>query len=992
MNEARRRKAEKLFQRVVDLPPDRRTSYLQECDLEADVCADVEALLVNSEDNRFASLRTVELLDEEDAELIGKHIGPYKLVELIGEGGFGVVYAAEQEEPVRRRVALKIIRLGMDTRHVVARFEAERQALALMEHPSIATVFDGGATDAGRPYFVMELVRGIPITEYCDANRVSTRQRLELFVQVCRAVQHAHQKGIIHRDIKPSNVLVTLHDGALLPKIIDFGIAKAMNEPLTDKTLFTNLRQFMGTPEYVSPEQSEMCGLDIDTRSDIYSLGVLVYELLTGTTPFNSKTSCKAGQSDILRAIREQSPLTPSRRLSTMGADLARVASCRQADPRNLSRLVHGDLDWIVMKALEKDRTRRYESAAALALDVERHLNNEPVSAGPPSALYRLGKMVSRHKAACGFLAAILALIIWFGVWMSLVCARAEQARSVAEANLLRAHEAETWAKAEVDFMHELLASVDPDRALGREVTVRYVLDEASKRIDEGWLEEHPAVKAAIQLTIGRTYYSLGLFSPAERHIRAAEEAYKVTLGPEHPDTLRSGCELARAFDALGRRSDAETLLRSVLERQKRVLGDEHADTLDSMDALGGILCWVPGGRREAKQLRHDALEIRIRVLGEEHLDTVRSVFALGSLHMLEDELPEAETLLRRSLEARRRLLGDEHPHTAKVSHNLGMVFERRGNYADAEGLYREALKVNRHVLGANHPHTRIALQNLIRVLHAQGKSEEVRTYAIQHVENLRQLVERPDAHPDLLHAYAWMMLTCEVFELRDPDAALDAAKRAVELTEGKGPYMLNVLARAYEMTGDIDKAVEVQRRAVALGTPPEVGDLSVFEFPLIEYLWKSGDPAGAADYYRDRLCEHLGVEEVDEHVIADSLYSDAQEHIDARDYSEAVVLLRMCLTLRVRNLPDDHVLIGETESLLGSALLGNASWLRDPEEFDDAERVLLSAYRNVTSVADVDPLDVRQTIERIIAVYQARDDAEVAAKWRAKLSLDDGM
>jgi serine/threonine protein kinase/tetratricopeptide (TPR) repeat protein len=344
-------------------------------------------------------------------------LGRYKLLQQIGEGGCGVVYMAEQEEPVRRRVALKVIKLGMDTKSVIARFEAERQALAIMDHPNIARVLDAGATEAGRPFFVMELVRGIKITEYCDQNKLSTEDRLNLFTQVCRAIQHAHQKGIIHRDIKPSNILVTLHDGIPVPKVIDFGIAKATQGRLTDQTLFTAFEQFIGTPAYMSPEQAEMSGLDVDTRSDIYALGVLLYELLTGKTPFDTKELLASGLDKLRHAIREEEPERPSTRLRTMlQEDLTTTASCRKTDPPKLIHLVRGDLDWIVMKTLEKDRTRRYETANGLAMDVERHLNNEPVLARPPSNLYRLQKLVRRHKAAvAGISAVCLALLIGLG-------------------------------------------------------------------------------------------------------------------------------------------------------------------------------------------------------------------------------------------------------------------------------------------------------------------------------------------------------------------------------------------------------------------------------------------------------------------------------------------------------------------------------------------------------------------------------------------------
>jgi serine/threonine protein kinase len=358
------------------------------------------------------------------AEGLGTRIGNYKLLQKIGEGGCGGVYMAEQEKPIRRRVALKIIKLGMDTKSVIARFEAERQALAMMDHPNIARVLDAGATETGRPFFVMELVRGIKVTDFCDENHLNTRQRLNLFIQICTAIQHAHQKGIIHRDIKPSNILVTLHDGVPVPKVIDFGIAKAIEVRLTDKTLFTAYEQMIGTPAYMSPEQAEMSGLDVDTRSDIYSLGVLLYELLTGRPPFDPKKLVQDGLDEMRRTLREREPQRPSTMVTTLqGEELTAVTEQHDAELPKLISILRGDLDWIVMKSLEKDRKRRYETANGLAMDIERYLNNEPVVARPPSRLYRFEKLVRRNRvvfAAAAAVAAALCIGLGVSTWLFL--------------------------------------------------------------------------------------------------------------------------------------------------------------------------------------------------------------------------------------------------------------------------------------------------------------------------------------------------------------------------------------------------------------------------------------------------------------------------------------------------------------------------------------------------------------------------------------------
>ncbi len=400
--------------------PHERAAYLgAACGDDADLRRQVEKMLAAQSEAASFLERPASALGALPQELVGEElgaiVGAYKLLEQIGEGGFGIVFMAEQLQPVRRRVALKILKPGMDTRQVVARFEAERQALALMDHPNIAQVFDGGATCSGRPYFVMELVKGAPIIEFCDHHQLTARQRLELFLSVCQAVQHAHQKGIIHRDLKPANVLVALHDTTPVVKVIDFGVAKALGQELTDKTLFTGFAQMIGTPMYMSPEQAGQSSLDVDTRSDIYALGVLLYELLTGTTPLDKERLRTASYDEIRRILREEDAPRPSMRLSTLGAAAATVSANRQSDPHRLRRLMRGELDWVVMKALEKDRSRRYESASSFAADVRRYLNDEPVLACPPSAWYRCRKFARRHKAGVGIAALVLFFVVLIG-------------------------------------------------------------------------------------------------------------------------------------------------------------------------------------------------------------------------------------------------------------------------------------------------------------------------------------------------------------------------------------------------------------------------------------------------------------------------------------------------------------------------------------------------------------------------------------------------
>jgi serine/threonine protein kinase len=722
------------------------------------------------------TLREADTWEGPRSEGPGSRIGPFTLLRQIGEGGFGVVFEAEQEHPVKRRVALKVIKLGMDTREVIARFDAERQALAMMEHPHIARVLDAGATDSGRPYFVMELVDGEPIAGYCDQNKLSIDDRLRLFQQVCEAVQHAHTKGVIHRDLKPNNVLVSTHDGKPFAKVIDFGIAKATSGHLTEKTLATELNQVMGTPLYMSPEQASGSA-DIDTRTDIYSLGVILYELLTGTTPVDALSLRSAVFAEIQRIICEVEPPRPSVRLVQAATTLGGIATQRGSEPRKLTRTVRGELDWIVMKAIEKERGRRYETANGLAMDLRRYLAAEPVLAAPPSASYRLQKFVRRHKgavAAGSLIAASLLIGIVGFAWQARIAQqRAAELQQVTE------------------FQSSMLAQVDPIQAgvlLSDDVLAKYVAalakagmpeaerstriasfatqwqqvnatDTATDLIDRTILKpavaaidkqfrNQPVVDATLRQSLADIYVDNGQYDSALPLQRSALATRRRTLGPEHPDTLESISSMGFVLDLQGKHTEAEPYYREAVAKRRRVLGEDNPDTLTSVSNLGELL-ENEGKLREAENYLRAALASRRRVLGENNQSTLTSVSNLGELLEDQGKLSEAEPYLREALEKSRHLLGEDHPDTLVSLNNLGELVSRQGKLNEAEPYLRESLARHRRVLGEEHPSTINAISNLSLLLAEQGKLSEAEPLAREAMSKSRKTLG--DAHPDTL-------------------------------------------------------------------------------------------------------------------------------------------------------------------------------------------------------------------------------------------------
>lgn len=804
-----------IFEEVIELPVAERAGALGSlCAGDGELCTAVERLLASHEEaGAFLGAPTLDggaaaNVSQQSGEL-PERIGAYTPVEVIGEGGFGTVYRARQDVPVRRVVALKVIKPGMDTREVIARFAGERQALAMMSHPNIASVLDAGATAAGRPFFVMEYVPGEPITRYCDRHSLSLAERLDLFSQVCHAVQHAHQKGIIHRDLKPSNVLVVPPDdgegstgGArAVAKVIDFGVAKATEQRLTEHSIMTLDGVLVGTPEYMSPEQAEPGETDIDTRTDIYSLGVLLYELVTGTLPFGRRTLRRKAIGEIQRIVREVDPPRPSHRLSTLArrattraagvaesegaaddddGSVAEIAARRHSEPRNLIRRVRGDLDWIVMKCLEKDRSRRYETANGIAMEIERYLRDEPVLAGPPGAGYRVGKFVRRHRVMVTA-ASVAAAALVIGLTVSIIGLRAAvRSRKVANHQKQLAQDSEADARREArkaeavnEFLRGMLAQADPRQSARREMTVRAALDKAVARLDSGEMKDEPEIEADIRLTIGRSYSGLAQFEAAVQQITKAAEAYRKLKGSASDAFAKALHERGAAYKLAGRAVDGEADLRAALqiERDRGDAGaaeaaacandlaltlidqkrfDEARSLLEEVykyakqpanadgkllpEAVNnlGSLFMAKGEFAKAEPYFREAIEINTKRHGEVHPDVATNYDNLAQALQGEKDLDGALAAFQKALAMRRKLFGNDHPDLATTLHNLAVLHYVRGELPECEKALRESLAIFRRAYGLAHPDTLTVNDSLVSVVGGQGRYKEAESLLLE--------------------------------------------------------------------------------------------------------------------------------------------------------------------------------------------------------------------------------------------------------------------
>ncbi len=926
---------------------------------------------------------------------IGTCIGRYKLLEKVGEGGFGAVYVAEQRDPVKRRVALKIIKLGMDSKQVVARFEAERQALALMEHPNIAKVLDGGTTETGRPYFVMELVRGMRITDYCDQNKYSTRERLKLFIQVCHAIQHAHQKGIIHRDIKTSNILITVVDGQAVPKVIDFGIAKAtQGGQLSDKTVYTQLHQFIGTPAYMSPEQAVLSGVDVDTRSDIYSLGVLLYELLTGHTPFDTKALLDAGLDEMRRIVRDQEPPRPSTRISTLDArERTTVAKHRQTEPNTLSRVVRGDLDWIVMKCLEKERARRYETASALAQDIEHHLKQEPVSAAAPTLRYRLSKFTRRNRAALAVASLVTALLITGSVISSLQAVRATRAERAQRLLRQQADEQAAIAKAVNEFLRDDIlrqadsrVQADSHFQADANLTVREALERASQRIGDRFTNQ-PLTESAIRLAIGDALQAVGRQAESVPHLIRALQLCQARLGPDHLEALRCMDHLAAAYADTGDLSRALPLFEQTLKLRQTSLGRDHPDTLITMYNLG--YAYQQAGKLDlAVPLLEQTLELRQTKLGRNDPSTLDSMAQLAEAYYYAGQYDRLLRLSGETLKLRRARLGPDHPATLTSMHNLASAYDIVGKLDLALPLYEENLKRLTAKLGPDEPHTLACMNNLGSDYLDLGDYDKA-TQLLEHVVERRRALLGSD-HPHTLLTMHWLIQTYQARGCLDQGLSL--GEEAVQRAQAKlGPEhfitfrLLGDLGCGYALAGNLEQALALHEQTASSANTALGPDHPTTLLALDNLGWtylKSGKLDQARSAFEEALKVQrlkLGVEHPDTLVTLAGLTECV---LRQGDCTNAEPLARECLELRGKASPN-HWRTFAVQSLLGRALLGQ-------NKYAEAEPYLLRGYRGLKASEHKIPADsratLRQAAEALVSLYEACGKANQAVRWKREL------
>ena len=944
--------------------PEERASYVEAaCGGDPHLREEVEALLRAYDRPRRlldspGSLAPT-LAQEPLTERVGSLVGPYKLMEQIGEGGMGVVYVAEQTQPVRRKVALKVIKPGMDSNQVIARFEAERQALAMMDHPNIARVLDAGTAPSGRPYFVMELVRGIPITDYCDRERLSIRERLELFVLVCRAVQHAHQKGVIHRDLKPSNILVTAIDGVAVPKVIDFGVAKATGATLTERTIYTAFHLMVGTPLYMSPEQADLSGTDVDTRSDIYSLGVLLYELLTGTTPFDAAALGKAAFDEMRRIIREDDPPTPSRRLSGLGEALTATTMKRSSDPRHLDRAVRGELDWIAMKALEKARARRYETANDFAADVMRYLTDRPVEACPPSARYRFAKFARRNRAAITTASVLVAALVVgtaLSTWQALLARRAERdavaawaeesrqrGRAAEEAERARRSEADTQAFS--DFLVDDVLAVARPKGLqggrGIGVTVVQALEAAEANLEQRFAGR-PLAEATARNALGKTWRNLGHFELAERHLRRAVELREQGLGASDVATLDSCNSLGVLLNQAGRHDEAVALHERTLKELATRLGPDHPLTLSSTNNLAASYEGA-GELGRALSLYEATAKKQKERLGSDDPSTLLTMTNLARAYQAAGRLDQALTLAEQTLERQKAILGPEHANTLTSMNNLASAYKAAGRYDQALTLAEQTLEKGRATLGPEHPETLTTLNNLAGTFWAMKRLDR----SIALFEELLPDMKRKlgEDHPKTLSTMANLGVN-----YRDAGRLAEAIP-LLEVVHRKSPDHPSLWSIGQDLVSAYIRA----------GNEAEAAALITSELAIDRRRAGAGSP---------QLGNRLAIW--------------GMQRMNLKAFADAEPLFRECLTIRERSAADAWT-TSYTRCLIGASLLGQ-------KKYAEAEPLLLAGYEGMKQREGQIPpqgkIRLTEALERVVQLYDDWGRKDKADEWRKQLPV----
>ncbi len=1009
--------------------------------------------------------------DDGEPPRFPERIGRYAVTRVIASGGMGTVYEAIQEQP-HRSVAVKVLRHGVASRSAMRRFAYESEVLAKLRHPGIAQVYESGTHDDGTgvvPFFAMEFVPDAkPITAYAREKQLSTRDRLELFTRVCEAVHHGHLKGVIHRDLKPSNILV---DGDGQVKVIDFGVARGTDCDVAMTTLRTGLGRLVGTLQYMSPEQCTADPDDLDTRCDVYSLGVVLFEVLSGQLPYD------VGKRPVLestRVIREQQPS----RLSAVVAALK------------------GDIETIVVKALEKEPQRRYSSAAELAGDIQRFLRGEAILARAPSLAYQVRVFARRNRMAFGAMATLMVVLvagITISAWQALRATRAER---LAEQRLVDAERQASIAEAVNAFLNDdLLASVDPSRTPDREITMREVLDAASERIAGEFVGE-PLVEASIRATIGRTYLTLGDLEAAQPHLTAAEAIHAKRLGDDDVVTLRTRTQLGKLLSARGRFPASEALLRTTVRRQRRILGDVHPDTVAAINLLGHVLT-QQGNYRAAEPLLREALKteptfatlnnlanvlgrrgkyvkaesyyrqtlaLQEPVLGTEHPDTLQVMNNLGIALWFQSRNQEAEEVFRQTLEIERRVLGDEHPETLKTMGNLGLILrnqchyaeseevfvdllevQRRvlgedhrdalatmsnlsavlldeGKYAEAELFCRDTLERQRRVLGGDHPDALATMHNLVNLLRAHGRICEVEPLIEVLLDHRRAAAERRDAGPRELNDYAWLLLTCHPPSNRDVAGGLAVIQKAIKRSGGKNLRSQFLLAIGRLVSDDPSAACEVFKEAMASLSPDESWIRTQLETGLVFALGRNGleeDAAGLREQIRLRVSQSHGERQAE---LVERMTSMALMLLERGDYDlfggfcgavaqarrgivpqdgsgaahlivafavslvhegrfgEAEPLLRACVEIRKLAHDEGDWRIADVQRVLGASLTGS-------KRYPQAEPLLRDAYVQLRDGPTAPSDSVRQTIEHLIALYDALGDPTEATVWRELLA-----